>query len=350
MKPRSRPSDHHDPTPFVARTSEDLVAIAPVVLGFHPSESVVLLTFGAPGGSFHARCDLGRTPQAREEVAQSLVRAARNNHVEQTAVLVYAADRGAADEQGFALVSALLLAQLPVIECLWVHDGRWFELPDDHSGTAYDLATHPLTARSVYAGKVVHPARGSLVDSLAPANDEDSHQVKLRTLELLARRQPPEHRLRAEALWVRERVRSYLETGVPLSAAGAARMLVACSHEPVRDVVWSQITRKSAGGMVDLFSDLVRRCPARLLPAVSALLAFAAWQAGEGALAWCAVERCVEVSPDYPLATRVADALEGAVPPSVWTPLADGSLAVLTDPAYDRPCAADEGSPGQAAS
>jgi hypothetical protein len=46
------------PSTFVARSPTDLVAIVPVVLGFHPRDSVVLLTFGTPGAAFHARVDL----------------------------------------------------------------------------------------------------------------------------------------------------------------------------------------------------------------------------------------------------------------------------------------------------
>ena len=58
-------------SPYVARSPEDLIALVPFVLGFHPSESVVLLTFGAPGGSFHARVDLPDGPDDRARSARS---------------------------------------------------------------------------------------------------------------------------------------------------------------------------------------------------------------------------------------------------------------------------------------
>ncbi|MFC6344376.1 DUF4192 family protein, partial [Nocardioides hankookensis] len=45
---------------------------------------------------------------------------------------------------------------------------------------------------------------------------------------------------------------------------------------------------------------------------------FAAWQAGQGALAWCAVDRCVDVDPGYSLAGLVAELLTRAVPPDTW--------------------------------
>ena len=61
---------------------------------------------------------------------------------------------------------------------------------------------------------------------------------------------------------------------------------------------------------------LVRRSPRDLLPGPASLLAFAAWQHGDGALAWCAIDRCLEVDPDYSLAHYVAEVLNHAVPPN----------------------------------
>ena len=60
-----------------------------------------------------------------------------------------------------------------------------------------------------------------------------------------------------------------------------------------------------------------------MVPAPAALLAFAAWQAGHGALAWCAVDRCEEVDAAYSLARMVARILEDAVPPTAWEGVGD---------------------------
>ena len=44
-------------TTLTARTPEDVLAVVPVVLGFEPTESMVMLTFGSDP-PFHARVDL----------------------------------------------------------------------------------------------------------------------------------------------------------------------------------------------------------------------------------------------------------------------------------------------------
>ena len=73
------------------------------------------------------------------------------------------------------------------------------------------------------------------------------------------------------------------------------------------------MTRAVAPAHVGFWTDVVRRAPDDLLAAPAALLAFAAWLAGHGALAWCAVDRCQAVQPDYALAARVAGLLVDAV-------------------------------------
>ena len=91
-------------------------------------------------------------------------------------------------------------------------------------------------------------------------------------------------------------------------------------QKPLRDAAWSSLARTNAQRHVDLWLDVLRRTPAPYTPPVATLLGFAAWQSGHGALAWCAVDRCAEVDPDYTLMTYLASALTHALPPSAWEP------------------------------
>ena len=61
------------PTSLVARNPEDLLAMVPIVIGFAPSDSVVMLTFEAEH-CFHARVDL---PARADEVDDLVAGAAR---------------------------------------------------------------------------------------------------------------------------------------------------------------------------------------------------------------------------------------------------------------------------------
>ena len=96
-------------------------------------------------------------------------------------------------------------------------------------------------------------------------------------------------------------------------------------------MAWAEMTHRNAVGHVDLWRDLLRRAPEELAAAPAALLGFAAWLSGDGALAWCAVERCLAADPDYGLAGLLTQALAGAVPPSVWRPFDRDKLGLFAE-------------------
>ena len=169
-----------DPSAFVARTPTDLVAVVPAVLGFHPQDSVVLLTFGPPGGAFHARVDLPVEAAEQAAVAGVLIDAVVANRVRRAAVLLYTDDVEVALAQSLELVGRLLDIDVDVIEVLRVDDGCWHPVPEDGSpGTSYELETHPFTAQRVYDGQVVHRDREELVDSLVGTDEDDAVEVAL---------------------------------------------------------------------------------------------------------------------------------------------------------------------------
>ncbi|QZY30869.1 DUF4192 domain-containing protein [Nocardioides coralli] len=68
---------------------------------------------------------------------------------------------------------------------------------------------------------------------------------------------------------------------------------------------------------------MVRRAPDDLAPHAAAVLGFVAWVSGDGALAWCAVDRARALDPDHSLARLVADLLVAAVSPEEWEHVRD---------------------------
>ncbi|MBV9831700.1 MAG: DUF4192 domain-containing protein [Marmoricola sp.] len=321
------------PPSYVARSPVDLIALVPVVLGFHPDDSVVLLTFGAPGASFHARVDLPVSPDEQQEVADALGRALAANRLERAALVLYTGDEQVCASMARRVLARLAWLGCEVVEVLRVDDGCWYRLPEDGSpGTPYDLQTHPFTARHVFEGRVVHGDRAELADTLVGTDEEDAVAVALAATRyadhVLATHEEPGV-LGTEARWLRRCVRRQVRSTAALGAHDAGRVLVLASLQATRDVAWAEITRPRAAAHVELWRELVRRAPRELVPGPAALLAFAAWQAGHGALAWCAVDRALEVDPDCTLAHLVAQLLTSAVPPDLWEPPGDEDLPVL---------------------
>ena len=125
-----------------------------------------------------------------------------------------------------------------------------------------------------------------------------------------------------EAAWADDLVRRHTGAGAVAgdrpSDDEVARLLRGLLDVPVRDAAASSLSRSTAPGHVAFWTDVVRRTPAPMLAAPAALLALAAWHSGDGALAWCALDRCAEADEHYPLAALITRALEHAVPPPGW--------------------------------
>jgi hypothetical protein len=104
-------------------------------------------------------------------------------------------------------------------------------------------------------------------------------------------------------------------TGEALDDEDAATLTVLLTHPPFRDHALG-VTHGATHHQV-LWIDLTRRAVAGLRGVPAALAAYAAWRAGNGALAASAVERAVADDPDLPVALLVAEALRLGMPPTV---------------------------------
>ena len=111
---------------------------------------------------------------------------------------------------------------------------------------------------------------------------------------------------------------TWLEQRIALGPDDCGRLLHLLSITEMRDVAWELIGEENCGGLKDWWIELIKRSPDEFIPAPAALLAFTAWLSGDGALAWCAVDRCLEQDPDYSLGHLIGGMLEQAVPPQVW--------------------------------
>jgi hypothetical protein len=303
-------------TTLTARTPEDVLAVVPVVLGFEPTESLVMLTFGSDP-PFHARADLPADSDAVSEMAASLVDPARERRVPRVFLIAYSARDLFADRALQQTARALRRAGVAVIDGLRTDGRRWCPVPGRPGvpvdGVPYDLSAHPFAAQAVYDGRVVHASR----DRLAATVVADPEQVGRIVPALAALTGEPLPAL-DEGQWARDLVVRHVGSGDAAADADVARLLRGMLDVRVRDAAWSPLCRERAREHVEFWADVVRRAPDPLAPAPAALLAFAAWQAGQGALAWCAVDRCVEADPGYSLAGLVAELLTRAVPPDSW--------------------------------
>ncbi len=304
-----------NPTPdslvLTARTPDDIAAFVPLALGFVPERSVVMVSTGARGG-MHARVDLPHDPDDVDDVVEALLRPARLNGVREVIVVVYDDDTTVADEAAWSIHEEFTAAGIGVREVLRVHDDHWYAvLPGApvaaYRGVRFALADHRFTAQGVFDGRVTHASREALRATIAP----DAAAARLLEPDLAAA-----HPLPAGALAAL--VRRHLQHGTTFSGPDLASVAVTVTAGDGRDEAWVWLSRSEARRAVDLWSDAVRRLPSTHVAAPAAILAFAAWLVGDGALAWCAVDRCRDAEPAHSLAGLVAQLLEAATPPDTW--------------------------------
>jgi len=307
--PTSQPTNQ--PPTLRARTPEDLLAAVPVVLGFEPQDSVVMLTFGGVE-TFHARVDLPPPPEVDEAVAL-LLEPALLHSVARVVFVVYADDGAAARLVRRRLRRAFGQARIDVVEMLRAHHGRWFApgrpgAPPE--GVPYDVGDHRFRAQAVVEGIVVHRSRDELEELLQSRPDAEAEVSRAVRRALPS---PPGE--------IGDLVDLRLEAG-RFSTPELARVLLGLQEQEGRDAALAAMSRDAATGHVRLWTDAVQRAPASLVAAPAAVLALAAWLAGHGALAWCAVDRSRAAGPELTLADLVADLLTRAVSPSAWSRVA----------------------------
>ena len=115
---------------------------------------------------------------------------------------------------------------------------------------------------------------------------------------------------------VQEAIATYRAGGRPLADESVAWITVVLAHLAVRDDAWSRMDPGFRTAHLRLWTDIVRRATPAYLPAPASLLAFTAWQSGEGALANIAIDRALAADPGYSLAQLLRDIMDAGVPPS----------------------------------
>lgn len=344
----------HDPQRLRLRGPDDLLAAVPLVLGFTPSDSLVVLTFGANGVSspersgsgaprdpedgpgLHLRIDLPADPADLPLVVEEVVAPCRRYGVAIVAAVVYSDDHALAEATADGLAEAFDEAGIRVVDLVRADGSHWFALAagggvdpgaGDPQGTPYDAGSHPARTEAVVRGRVVHASRADLAALLDPLPRPRRAGVE-RAVAMERYRQLPRTGP-AESAWVTttvERVTAVTDgpdgPGV-LTDDEAGRMLLALEIGQHRDASWVHLTRETSAAHLALWSDLLRRSPEGVRAAPAALTGLAAWLHGNGALAWCAVDRCLAEVPQHGLGRLVGDLLAAATPPSWWDQTAE---------------------------
>ena len=308
------------------RSSADLIAAVPFLLGFHPADSLVVVGVRGRRVHFAARYDLP-TADLVEDLASHLAELIARQSINGATLLGY----GAADRVTPAVERAadeLRRTGTTVLDVLRVTDGQFWSYlcaeprcgpspcPPDDSAVA---------AAATFAGHVALPDRDALVAQLAPVAGAEREAMVAAT--------------------ARAQGRLTHEFGTDLGGGDFARMLGRAGRRAVRDaerryrskrrltddeVAWLGMTLVEKGvrdyawertgvqeWRITLWTDVLRRVEPGYAPAPASLLSFAAWRRGMGALARASADRALAHDPEYVMATQMDELLNRGVPPAV---------------------------------
>jgi hypothetical protein len=201
-------------------------------------------------------------------------------------------------------------------------------LPAD--GTPFDVADHPVTRAFAASGLRVFASREELAATVTPADGETATAMRRATraaerqvVRCVGRMGRAGHRGARRRLiaaagqpMVAESIRRY-RSGEEIDIEFAAWVTVALRELRVRDDAWARMLPKHSSAHSRLWADLTRLAQPGYVAAPASLLAFVAWQQGDGALANVALDRALADNRRYSMAKLLRRALDSGAPPSM---------------------------------
>jgi len=209
------------------------------------------------------------------------------------------------------------------------------------SGTAGAPAARAatvLSSRAAVAARVA-PVGGTAAESMRQATRRAERHVTqlLAQVRRSARRGAARHLVATEGLAASgDMIATYRAGGRYTTDFQLARMTVALRDLRVRDDAWARMDPAHTGAHLRLWIDVTRRAQPGYVAAPAALLAFVAWQSGDGALANVALDRALADDPRYSMALLLRQVITAGAPPSLARlPMTPEEVAASYDDAED---------------
>jgi hypothetical protein len=310
---------------FVIRSSSDIIAAVPFVLGFHPADSLVTVGLHGSRIIFAARYDLPSADLA-EDQARHLAALIEDQGINGATLIGYGAEARVTPAIRHAAEEIRRLG-MTVRDVLRVNEGQfWSDLCEDEGCCPKPCppADSAIAVAATVEGQVALPDREALVAQLAPVVGAERAAMTAATARAQGRltdefgadlRGDDFARVlrRAGRRAVRDAERRY-RSGRRLTDDEAAWLGVMLLDLEVRDYAWERTGEED--WRISLWRDVLRRVEPGYVPAAAGLLSFAAWRQGSGALGRIAVDRALAHDPEYRMAVHMEEVLNLGLSPA----------------------------------
>ena len=349
--PAARPPQQASHAPLRADSPASLLAVIPLLLGFRPEGSLVLIGTEPPRHTVKVtlRYDLPDPPGAG--VAADIAAHALGVIGAQgltTAVAVGYGPAALVDQVADAVRDAARKARIDLRDFLRVEAGRYWsyacgdEACCPAAGVPFEVGApagpQVLPDRAAVAARVA-PLGGITAESMRRATRRAERHVTqlLAKVRKSARRGAVRHLIAAEGLAeVGAMIAAYRAGGSYATDYQVAWVTVTLQDLRVRDDAWARMDPAHADAHRRLWTDVTRRAQPGYVAAPAALLAFVAWQSGDGALANVALDRALADDPRYSMGLLLRQVITAGAPPSLARlPMTPEEVAASYDEAED---------------
>ena len=351
-----------------AGSPEALLAIVPHLLGFVPRASLVVIGTEPPNHLIKVtlRYDLPDPPGAgvAADIAAHAVGVIKSQRLSALVAVGYGSPV-LVDLVAGALGAVAGSAGIDVADILRVEDGRFWSYlcANDEccpaAGTPFDpgaqaagaaAAAMAGTGHAVLADRAavaarVAPLGGTAAESMRQATRRAERHVSqlLAKVRRSARLGAARRMIAADGVnAVGSMIATYRADGRYATDYQLAWITVALRDLRVRDDAWARMDPAHLDAHRRLWIDVTRRAQPGYVAAPASLLAFVAWQAGDGALANVALDRALADEPRYSMALLLRQVISAGAPPSLARlPMTPEEVAASYDEAEDDPGGCD---------
>ena len=275
-------------------TDEDLLCVPGICLGFHPTESCVVLGISENHVEFCARADLGWLDEGGVVLAEQVDAAARALKSSSFVVLGYTENPGEHRERLVRFASKIKGRVTDVL--MAASDRYWFATPSElmpPEGYAWDPAATALSAEAVFLGIQVARNRADVIAEVRPSGEpaevEFLTESALEYVAELSQRQR------------RELMETLLTGGEPLLPVEGAQLAVLVGDPRLAGEVVARLDRESAARLRPRIAYARRMCSNAQASDVLAMLALICWYDNQGAQQAECLEQLEKLAPQHRL-------------------------------------------------
>ncbi|GAB3226294.1 hypothetical protein GCM10027447_16340 [Glycomyces halotolerans] len=323
---------HMTKTPISLKGPSDILTTVPLLLGFKPQHSLVVVGLVRQEILCTFRVDLPGSADHLEHLVDVTGQLCRNEY--DACIVIAFGEREVAEASLDRACLRFEAAGIKLVNRLRVTDGRWFNdqcsqgcCPDE--GTEVPESS-PASCEVAVAGGYAFGDRSEVTALLDPVEDDRRAAVAKAVEASLA--------ADADSEWAEQRgrdlhaVNHWMGTSRLPGPDDIATLGLALGDAEVRDYALRQINSgRFPGNCTDLWIWLSRHLDDDLAAPAATVAGFAAYRCGNGVLALEALERALRSQPNYRLAQMLLAALQAGIPPGSLSRIGRGGTGGLAD-------------------